>query len=601
MQPSINRQSGWLVLIAVLVCLQACSTSPRISREIEDRVQHQRNTDLSCAVAGNSCAVPSSLLEQASLPGHRAGIIENGEQALILRLHMIRAAQQSIDLQYFIFSGDASGRLIMHELLLAARRGVRVRVLFDQLFSVQDINYLAAMAMAHNNLDIRLYNPTFHKAGTSSTEFVTGIACCFFRFNQRMHNKVFQIDHRLSLLGGRNIADRYFDMDTSYNFKDRDVLVSGPVSAGILESFDSYWNSKVVMPVYQLRDVNEFMLENHKLIAQAPMAAARFQNILLATTDNLFINETFTRPFKPVNKIEYFWDLPRKQSTHRNERTRATNTIFQHIKAAETDIFVQSPYMVLSQKLQKIFIRLKQEHPRLQIHYSTNSLASTDAWTAYALYHKKKKRYVQKLGIEIHELMPFPGDIREFIPRYDELVLEKASGVSSDPFMSAAETPTRDEPGPRTGLHSKSIVIDKKTLMIGSHNLDPRSEGYNTENGVFIYDERLALELYASILRDISGGNSWVVAARNDFIPVASGIGGIFEDFSSTLPVFDIWPFSYTTAWQLRPGFSEVSPLDPGFYDNYLPVGRFPDVIMTQRQILTLVVGSFFGFLGPIM
>lgn len=606
MQPfpgsQLSRQLNRLLVLAAVFSLQACATSPKIDPQIETRVQHHRSTSLSCKITGSTCALPSSLLEKAaSRPGHHARIVENGEQALILRLHMIRAAHTSIDLQYFIFSGDTSGRLIMHELLLAANRGVKVRVLFDQLFSIQDIDYLGAMALAHSNLDIRLYNPTFHKVSTNKTEFVTGVACCFFRFNQRMHNKVFQIDRKLSLLGGRNIADRYFDMDTSYNFKDRDVLISGPASADVLASFESYWNNQVVKPVYQLHDINDYLRETQLLDTQTPLVVPRFQKLLTAAADGSYINATFTASFKPVREIEYFWDLPSKESTHRNERTRATNTIFQHIKQTETDIFVQSPYMVLSRKLQKIYKRLKQQNPELRIRYSSNSLASTDAWTAYALYHKKKKRYVQKLGIEIHELMPFPGDIHEFIPRYDELIMEKANGISSQQFMSAAETPTEDRAGPRTGLHSKSIVIDKQLLMIGSHNLDPRSEGYNTENGVFIEDTALALELYASMLRDISGTNSWVVAARNDFTPIASDIGGVFEDISSTLPVFDIWPFSYTTAWQLIPGGSETSPLDPRFYDNYLPVGRFPEVIMTERQILTLAVGSLFGFLGPIM
>ncbi|MCF6225355.1 MAG: phospholipase D family protein [Xanthomonadales bacterium] len=590
-----------LLLFAAILGLQACSTQPKITPEIEQRFQHDRSRAITCKIAEETCSLPSSLLKLAENSGHRAQIIENGEQSLILRLHMIRATKRSIDLQYFIFSGDASGRLLMHELLLAAKRGIKVRVLFDQLFSIQDITYLAALVLAHNNLDIRLYNPTFHQASTGKAEFVSGVACCFFRFNQRMHNKVFQIDNSLTLLGGRNISDRYFDMDSSYNFKDRDILVSGPTAAEITKSFESYWHSELVKPVHRLRDVNEFLVANQALQAQIPEIEPRFDKLLSSSADSSYIHDNFTLNLKPVDNIEYFWDLPRKKSTPIKDRTRATDVIFAHLRAAETEVFIQTPYMVLSRNLQKIYKRLGKQHPEIRIRYSTNSLASTDAWTAYALYHKKKKRYVHKLGIEIHELMPFPGDIDLFIPRYKTLIAEKASGIRSDQFIVMLVSPTSDRPGPRTGLHSKSIVIDKRLLMIGSHNLDPRSEGFNTENGVFIQDKAMALQLHQYMLRDISGANSWVVAARDNLTPVISDIGGVFEDISATLPIFDIWPFSYTTAWQIRPGAKDVSPLDPAFYDNYYSVGRFPEVEMTRRQILTLAVGSFFGFLGPIM
>lgn len=597
----MRARQRWLILLIALLGLQACSTHPKITAEIEQRFQQDRSNVLSCEIPESTCALPSSLLELAETPGHRAQIIENGEQSLILRLHMIRAARHSIDLQYFIFSGDASGRLLMHELLLAAKRGVKVRVLFDQLFSNQDIAYLGTKVLAHNNLEVRLYNPTFHQARTDKAEFVTGAACCFFRFNQRMHNKIFQIDNSLTLLGGRNIADRYFDMDSHYNFKDRDILVSGPTAREISTSFESYWNSEIVKPVHQLHDVNEFLVANQTLQIQTPLVQPRFESLLSTSVNSAYIREQFTNHLQPVDNIEYFWDLPRTKSIARKDRKQATDVIFRYLSEAETELFVQTPYMVLSRNIQNTYKRLRKQQPDIRIIYSTNSLASTDAWTAYALYHKKKKRYVQKLGIEIHELMPFPGDIELFIPRYKTLIAEKTSGISSDQFIAKIVSPTSDRPGPRTGLHSKSIVIDKRLLMIGSHNLDPRSEGYNTENGVFIHDRTMALQLHEYMLRDISGANSWVVAARNNLTPVISDIGGVFEDFSATLPIFDIWPFSYTTAWQIRPGAENISPLQSGFYANYFPVGRFPEVVMTQRQILTLVVGSFFGFLGPIM
>ncbi len=590
-----------LILLLAALMLSACSSSQKNIRLVEQHIDEQRSQQITCADTISRCALPSSLLLQSQANTHRALIIEGGADSLILRLHMIRAARESIDLQYFIFSGDDSGLLLMGELLMAARRGVKVRVLFDQLFSLQDVTYLSQMALAHENLRIRLYNPTFGKASTDKTEFVSGVACCFFRFNQRMHNKIFQIDKKLTIIGGRNISDRYFDMDTNYNFLDRDILFSGPESPEVLESFNSYWTSKVVKPVFHLRDVLKQLLNNELPPLQQRSVPQRFLKLVATALEPEYIEQRFTKQMLQVQKLEYFWDLPRDPASGELKNSRATKLIFKRIEEAEQEVLVQSPYMVLSRHLQKIYQQLKGDHPQIQLRYSTNSLASTDAWTAYALYHKKKKRYVKKLGIEIHELMPFPKNVEDFIPRYKTLIAEKSQGIISSDFMTGAASPTVERPGPRTGLHSKSLIIDNSLAMIGSHNLDPRSEGFNTENGVFIQDQRLVVELKELILKNMEAHNSWVVAARNDFTPVVSDIGGVFEDISRTLPIFDIWPGRYTTAWQIKVDGVQTSPLDPEFYNNYLPVGSFPEVIMTRRQILTLAVGSFFGFLGPIM
>ncbi len=591
----------FIVILLFSVLLSACSTSQKKIRLVEAQVAELRDTQINCTDTQTRCALASDLLILSQSNEHRALILESGKDSLVLRLHMIRAARESLDLQYFIFSGDASGRLIMHELLLAARRGVKVRVLFDQLFSLQDVEYLSQKALAHENLEIRLYNPTFDKASTDKTEFVSGLACCFFRFNQRMHNKIFQADKTLTIIGGRNIADRYFDMDTSYNFLDRDILFSGPESAKALESFDSYWSSKVVKPIFHLRDIVDHLLNNDLPALQTQLTPERFMQAYSAASEPEYIEQKFTSKLRKVHKLEYFWDLPRDPASGELKNSRATKTIFMRIKQAQNEVLVQSPYMVLSNRLQKIYKQLNKDHQQIQLRYSTNSLASTDAWTAYALYHKKKKRYVKKLGIQIYELMPFPQDAAIFINRYDKLIVEKSQGIRSSKFITKDNSPTADKPGPRIGLHSKSLIIDNNLAMIGSHNLDPRSEGFNTENGIFIEDQAFIAELRELIDKNMAAQNSWVVAARNNFTPVISDIGGVFEDISRTLPVFDLWPGRYTTAWQIKPDGIETSPLDPAFYDHYLPVGSFPEVIMTRRQVLTLAVGSFFGFLGPIM
>ena len=244
----------------VAAVLSACSLPPKKVAEVDARVNASRGTGLTCAPdAPDRCAAASPVLElgrTARRDGvHRIKLIEYGPEALELRVHMIRAAQRHIDLQNFILRRDDSGELILNELLDAARRGVRVRLLLDQMFSFSDAEYLVSLTMAHSNLEVRFYNPSFYKAKMAKHDWVSAVACCFRRFNQRMHNKLLAVDDLIGVIGGRNIADRYFDFDTNYEFKDRDVLVFGAVATEMRESFDWFWESPKTVPVQHLRDV----------------------------------------------------------------------------------------------------------------------------------------------------------------------------------------------------------------------------------------------------------------------------------------------------------------------------------------------------------
>jgi phosphatidylserine/phosphatidylglycerophosphate/cardiolipin synthase-like enzyme len=137
--------------------------------------------------------------------------------------------------------------------------------------------------------------------------------------------------------------------------------------------------------------------------------------------------------------------------------------------------------------------------------------------------------------------------------------------------------------------------------MVGSHNLDPRGEGFNTENGVIIYDKTFAHELESSIRRDIEPGNSWVAAMKPSRVPVLGGINGAIESVSRSLPIFDIWPYRSTTVYELIPGAEPISPGDEGFYENYRPLGSFPDVTSRKRRWQVIFISSFMGFITPVL
>jgi phosphatidylserine/phosphatidylglycerophosphate/cardiolipin synthase-like enzyme len=271
------------------------------------------------------------------------------------------------------------------------------------------------------------------------------------------------------------------------------------------------------------------------------------------------------------------------------------------LASAENSVVIQSPYLVLSKRSRNLFKALRADHPDIELVFSTNSLAATDAFTAYAFTHKHKKHYIKTLGFDVYEFRPYARDAAEFFPRWSLLIEEKKNGVNSGEIPAIGANPSLDMPQPRSGLHAKSFVIDGHISMIGSHNMDPRGEGFNTENGVIIYDEPFARELERSIRKDIEPGNSWVAAMKPPQPPVLGSINGAIESVSRTLPIFDIWPYRSTTIYELKPGATPLAPGEDGFYENYEPLGSFPDVISRKRRWQVIMISSFMGFITPVL
>uniref|UniRef100_UPI002FDFC7A3 phospholipase D-like domain-containing protein n=1 Tax=Silanimonas lenta TaxID=265429 RepID=UPI002FDFC7A3 len=261
--PPACRWRAALVLV-LAAGLAACAGLPKAQRlEAAGAMVAARATAVDCAAA-DRCAVPSALLEAGhrrvadstpAAPRHRLVLLENGADALAMRLHLIRAARERIELKSFIFQLDDGGKLVLDALLEAAERGVKVRVLLDQLYGLDDPNLQAALASHHANFELRLYNPTFDEARTQPLQFAAGIVCCFRRFNQRMHGKLLLVDGVVGITGGRNVQDRYFDWDPAFNYRDRDLVVAGPAVREMQADFDRFWVAERSVPAEQLADV----------------------------------------------------------------------------------------------------------------------------------------------------------------------------------------------------------------------------------------------------------------------------------------------------------------------------------------------------------
>ncbi|OOG57942.1 phospholipase D family protein [Rhodanobacter sp. C03] len=614
----IDRIALFSLLAAVLL-LQGCTLSRAQIRRADAVVAATTDQSTSCTRADH-CAVASPLLDAATQalaastpaqPVHVVTLLDDSEPALAARINLIRAAQHSIDVQTYIWDQDDTGQLVLDELVQAARRGVQVRILADQLFSFNDPDLLDRLARVSPNLQVRLYNPTFHKARIEPVEFAAGLLCCFMHFNQRMHNKLLLVDDSIGITGGRNYEDRYFNWDDSFDYIDRDVMVGGPAAQQMAASFELFWQHKRAVPLTHLRDVNRRMLADSAAPTwppphyRQPRRVAQLQQV---AEDAAWLQAWLVEPSLRVGKVEYFSDLPAK--TDKPDKKRAQNFtrhIMEMVGDAKREVLLQTPYLVMSRRAQRIFKRLHRNSEPPRVIVSTNSLASTDAFAVYALSYKHRKRYLETFGFEIHELKPHaPGAAVDYDLANlgsDGLTLppETASPASArrERFHLLGSHGSNNRPAPllsegrRFGLHAKSIVIDDDFAMVGSHNFDPRSDHYNTEAGAIVYDHRFADLLRQSILRSTEPQNAWVIAPRQATVPVLSDINQAIGSISESLPLFDLWPFRYATSYDLNPGCQPMRANDPGFYACYQPVGDFPDVAVSPKLVITRLITAF--------
>ncbi|HEX2861182.1 MAG TPA: phospholipase D family protein, partial [Lacunisphaera sp.] len=505
-------------------------------------------------VAVAQTLVPAGRSDPAS--GNRLAMLSGGYDALLARVHLIRQAQKSIAIQTFIWTNDECGRLLMYELLEAARRGVKVRIIADHLFSDQDPATVAFLATAHPNLDIKHYRPAFARIKPSRLQLLIAGIKSFHAVNQRMHNKVMLFDDAVLITGGRNIENSYFDHATGLNYRDRDVLAVGPVVRTAAESFEDFWTYRHALPSDRLVDVAA-------VIARGgfPRYERRedwdfgglFGALDREASDPAVIAARFASVLRPVAGARFIADVPGKSSGFFSKTARITRELGGTLEQARERITIQTPYLVLSRSAQKLVLEMREKNPALVIRVSTNSFASTDNLPAYSANYRLRGDYIEKLRLQVYEFMPDPGSMPALFPQR-ALMAERArsAGEKQAPFLS---------------LHAKSLVIDDRIAFVGSYNLDPRSENLNCEVGLLVEDEGFARELRAEMDDDMRPRNSWVIARRP--LPLRLDVvNGLIDGVLSLSPI-DVWPMQNTSSFELRPGAEEVTPEHPRFYEHH--------------------------------
>lgn len=551
--------------------------------------------------------IASSLLRQAEVAqSEKAGILNVGEDALALRLHLIRAARESIAIQTFIWVDDTVGSFLFEELVQAARRGVKVRLLVDQLVPpTRDSARYAYLARAHPNIEWRVYRPIFDHAINDNFSLAQGIMFRLGRLNTRMHLKVFLVDEVVAIVGGRNVQDAYFDWDPEFNFKDRDALVIGPLTREISAAFDQHWDHRESIDVGRLVDVARVLRRIEAGQARFPSPIRQDPHLRAwAWRTGAEDISTVCHQFRmlTVERALFVADPPEKPGwRERRDGLDPWQPYRDVISSAEESLLLQTPYLVMGRDERRLLRNLRLNRPDLRMVFSTNSLAAADHVSVAAMAFKQRKMQYRRLGADIYQWRPVPDGIAEMVPRHAQLQAIRAlqRGRVEEEVLPLDVVPILSD-GPRYTLHAKTTVVDGRVAFVGTHNFDPRSSTINTECGVLLFGEAIAREVERDILRDIAPGNSWVTGKRRT-VPVISAFSRLVGAVSTWLPVLDVWPFQYTSCFELREGAEPVPPRHPDFYQNYVDVGDFPEVALGYRALKARLFRAFAGWAIPLM
>lgn len=390
-------------------------------------------------------------------------MLENNLEAFLARSRLINRAEKTLDLQYYYFNGDTSGNLITQLLVKAANRGVRIRLLLD------DIDTLGAddpirILNAHPDIEIRIFNPFRFRSLLRYLEFITD----FSRVSRRMHNKSIIMDNCQAIIGGRNIGDIYFAADPELLFLDVDLFSLGPIVNQVSNSFDEYWNSQWAVPVDVLYDRPDrhYALNKIKFYLKKYILDVKYTDYVKAIQESP--PEKISEHSLIWSSAQLFYDAPEKIEEESSEKINLLkNNLREIIDSSESELTLISPYFVPGEQGVRWFREIMAKGVKINVF--TNSLAATDVIAVHAGYSEYRHELLA-MGVKLYELKP------------------SAYARERKRFKMLRA-------GSRTSLHAKIVIIDKKKVFIGSPNLDPRSNYLNTEMGLLVESEKLTSQV----------------------------------------------------------------------------------------------------------
>ncbi|EHP38415.1 phospholipase D/transphosphatidylase [Cupriavidus basilensis OR16] len=524
---------GCALICAFVLAAEGCASLPKeVPRQQSEALADPATTALGRLVAQSS--------PDPALSGFH--VIASGEEAYGTLISLADHATRTLDLQYYLIEADESSREILLHVRAAAERGVRVRVLVDDLHSDDGKDRAFLRFAGHRNIEVRMFNP-FPAGRFSKLTRVLSSATDVRRLNRRMHNKAFIADNALAMTGGRNIGDAYFLRAPEQNFVDLDVIAAGPAVRRLSAAFDRYWNNPLAVPVETLANPAQATDS-----AAATGASSSRPGPALVSTEaeskridaqgmtppgKIDARASFLgRQFAAGGKLALEWasasvmvDAPSKAAPDQAPAAGETMSkeLGRTLSGARQEVILISPYFIPGDRGVTWMADLVKRGVKVRV--LTNSLAATDAPIVHVGY-RRYRRDLLRAGVELHELKSRPGRPQKIIGDY----------------TSSQAT-----------LHVKAAVADRTNLFVGSMNFDPRSASQNTETGLIIHSAKLAqqvAQLFAGVIDD----NSYLLRlSEQGTVQWVDGRG-------DQAAVFDTEP---DTSWQKRLWIDVLAPFTP--------------------------------------
>jgi cardiolipin synthase C len=512
-------------LLAVLPLLAHCASAPRLDGIVPTHA----------IAAATTTTLDHIVLQQlGSEPGVSSlRLVEQNASAFAYRAATAAAAERTLDVQYYIWHEDLTGKLLATELLRAAERGVRVRILVDDV-DARSKHDTFAVADLHPNVEVRIFNPFYSRSGLLG--MMSEVVLRGSRLNRRMHNKAWIADNRVAIIGGRNIGDEYFGASPHSNFSDLDIAMAGPVVTELSREFDEYWNSKYAVPVSRFdwrkpkpRELEEMLAaarEFRREVADTPYIEAlrdvqKREGLLSAAAPSLRVKD-----------VRLLVDDPHKIGSKGNGAgaSAVLAGLMEVIEKAQLEVLIISPYFVPGQAGAAALVQDAERGLRVAV--LTNSLAATDVAAVHTGYARVRRQLLRG-GVELYEMKRKAGSATG----RSQLSVTGSSGAS---------------------LHTKAMLIDRRWVYVGSMNLDPRSAFLNTEMGILADSPELATHLLQQFELSTSPELSYRVHLEPDGELVWYDRGGGKERRWQHEPDASIWRRTGVTLLRLLPIDSQL-------------------------------------------
>ena len=448
-----------LILVLILSVLSGCASLPlNYPRTFTTALSQPEETSLRRKIQP----------QLDDHPGESAFyLLPSGIDAFVARILLINAAERTLDLQYYIFHGDVTPKLVVDRMLAAADRGVRIRLLVDD-WNIKGKDFVLAMIDAHPNIEVRVFNPVagFRSSSLSRPfHYLLGAE----RIKNRMHNKAFVVDNTFAIVGGRNLGDEYFQAHGDVNFEDMDLMAIGPIAKEVSAGFDEYWNHELAIPIQAF--VSQSPAEED--VQKARLMLDQHREAMKATEYGKKLRESDLLKRLEAGRLPVVWaqgevlyDRPERvtASGPPNPSHSMGPRLRKMIEESQNEALLISPYFVPRETGVALFAKMRDRGVTVKI--LTNSLASNDVPIVHSGYARYRKDLL-RLGVDLFELRPAPWQ-RE---KKDHKQLGGSSGAA---------------------LHAKTFILDRKVLFVGTLNLDPRSVWSDTQNGIVVRSETLA-------------------------------------------------------------------------------------------------------------